>query len=292
MLRRIRLGRHAGALYFAVACILAASLLMFRFRRPPVIIIEDAAGTSAAMTEGNAASASRLTNPDSGEESTAEAGSDKPDIRDDDPSSSGTDKPGLSGTGAQQELIYVHVAGQVAKPGLYGLPLGSRVHQAIEAAGGMTSKADRDSVNIALPVSDGQQVFIPALKLQSPASNASKSPAIGAAEPKMASGTEEKATETQIEAESGPQGRLDVTADEPEQEGVASAGEGIALRIDINTAGQAELEQLPGVGPSTAMKIIQYREANGPFTTIEGLMDVSGIGPAKFAAMKDMVVVR
>ncbi len=214
------------------------------------------------------------------------------DIKDDNPTATGTSSEGLGENAALQGLIYVHVTGQVAKPGLYGLPEGSRVHQAVEAAGGMTSKADRDSVNIALPISDGQQVFIPALKPQAPTITASKSSTAVAAEPKQATKTEETASVTQTAAAPEPQGRLDVTADKPEQPGVDPTAEDAILKVDINAAGQAELEQLPGIGPSTAIKIIEYRESNGPFTSIEGLMDVSGIGPAKFAAMKDMVVVR
>lgn len=72
---------------------------------------------------------------------------------------------------------------------------------------------------------------------------------------------------------------------------VVSGAADQALRVNINTAGPAELETLPGVGPATAQNIIDHRQANGPFSNIEEIMDVSGIGPAKFEQMKELIVV-
>lgn len=138
--------------------------------------------------------------------------------------------------------IVVHVAGEVITPGVYELPAGSRLIDAIEAAGGSTSRADTDAINLAMPVSDAQQVLVPRKGAR----------------------------------RSSPQGGG----------GNAAA---IDSRVNLNTASATELETLPGVGPQTAQAIITHRNERGPFLSVDELLDVPGIGPAKLAALRERV---
>lgn len=147
--------------------------------------------------------------------------------------------------------LWVHVAGAVGRPGLYELADGARVGDALAAAGGARPEAAVDAVNLARPLADGEQVYVPTIEER----DAGLTPPAAATE-----------------------GLTDG--------GVSGAG------IDINHASAAELEELPGVGPATAKKIVDDREANGPFASPEDLMRVSGIGEKKFEAMRELVVVR
>ncbi len=156
--------------------------------------------------------------------------------------------PTTLGSGLGDPLI-VHVVGEVDSPGVFTLPAGSRVLDAVEAAGGPTSEADLQRVNLAAGLSDGVQVRLP------------------------------KIGETQTEMPAGISGQ-----------GVGEgSGSGV---ININLASAAQLEALAGVGPATAKAIVAHRDEHGPFTSADGLLDVSGIGPAKLAAMVDQVSVR
>lgn len=150
--------------------------------------------------------------------------------------------------------IAVHVIGAVPRPGLYEFPKGARIQDAIEAAGGLLTTANADTLNLAALLEDGQQLDIPykAGLIEAPL-----------AVPVLPSSD---ATPT-------------VTAN-PE----------IDL-ININTATLEELDRLPGIGPTTAQKIIDYRETNGPFAAIEDIMNVSGIGPATFEDIKKLITV-
>lgn len=129
--------------------------------------------------------------------------------------------------------ITVHVAGEVVSPGLVRIPPGSRVADAIAAAGGFTLAAEPATLNLAAPVADGQQVVV------------------------------------------GGAGSFEVPPG----------------KVSLNRASAAELEVLNGVGPVLASRIVAYREANGLFTSVEDLLDVSGIGEAKLATIRETVVV-
>jgi competence protein ComEA len=142
------------------------------------------------------------------------------------------------------EEVVVHVAGAVASPGVQRLAPGSRVIDAVEAAGGPLPDADLARVNLAAPLADGQQVYVP----------------LPGEEPPVVAGPG----------------------------GGGTAGGGL---VNVNTATGPELETLPGVGPSTAAAIIAHRDANGPFTSVDQLIDVRGIGEAKLAALRDLVSV-
>ncbi|MHB1018200.1 MAG: ComEA family DNA-binding protein [Coriobacteriia bacterium] len=151
-------------------------------------------------------------------------------------------------------VAVVHVAGAVLCPGVYSLPVGARVSDAVAAAGGALGSAAPDAVNLARIVADGERIYIP--------------------------------TQEEAEGAPGEVGTAGSWSGEPTAGGVSADG-----TIDVNRATAAELEELPGVGPATAQKIIDDRETNGPFTKPEDLMRVPGIGAKKFEAMREQVSV-
>jgi competence protein ComEA len=138
--------------------------------------------------------------------------------------------------------LVVHVVGAVRRPGLYRLPSGSRVNDAVERAGGATHRANLAGINLAAPVADGLQVVVP-----------NKTPGAGSAPAAGAGGG----------TTSGP--------------------------LDLNSATLEELETLPGVGPVTAQKILDYRTQHGAFTSVDELDAVPGIGPSHMAQLKGLV---
>lgn len=140
--------------------------------------------------------------------------------------------------------VMIDVKGAVKNAGLYELPAGSRVNDAIEAAGGFLPDADSRSINLAVIVLDESSVYVPA---------------------------------------QGEEAAPLTTA--------ASGGDGQQL-IDLNAATEAELTELPGIGPAKAAAIVAHRTENGPFKNIEQLMDVTGIGEKSFEQLKDLIRVR
>ena len=143
---------------------------------------------------------------------------------------------------AAAKLLVVDVAGAVRRPGLYRLRSGSRIDDAIEAAGGPTAKAQLDAVNLAAPVADGEQVVVPG---RGAGGLAVSPPAAGA-------------------APSGP--------------------------LDLNTATAEQLDALPGIGPVTAQKILDYRQEHGAFHAVAELEGVPGIGAGRLAQLKGLVI--
>lgn len=150
-------------------------------------------------------------------------------------------------TAAAPEEVYVHVCGAVKKAGLYRLPAGARVGDAVDMAGGFTKKANQDAVNLAAFVSDGQQIYIP---------------------------YESEAVR------SGPESSSD--------DGLPEAGQG---RVNINTAQEAELTSLSGIGESKALAIVEYRREHGSFSSPEDIRKVPGIGDGIYNRIKDLITV-
>ena len=152
--------------------------------------------------------------------------------------------------------IVVQVAGKVARPGVYHLPADARVVDLVDAAGGVIGDGDAGGVALAARLADGQRVVVPA---------AGEHVAVGGngASPSAPSGGA---------AAAGPAGAP--TADDP---------------VDLNTATLADLDRLPGVGPATAAAIVAYRDAHGPFRTVDDLGEVRGIGPARLEALRALV---
>jgi len=150
--------------------------------------------------------------------------------------------PALTSTTAAATVV-VHAAGAVRRPGIYTLPAGGRVADLLAMAGGATSDADLDRVNLAAKVVDGSQIYVPR------------------------------------RGESAP----------------AGAGNGGAVAVsgplDLNTATVEQLDELPGIGPTTAKAIVDTRERMGGFHSVDDLLEVRGIGPAKLDAIRDLVTV-
>lgn len=157
----------------------------------------------------------------------------------------------------ETEKIAVHIIGEVNKPGIIYLEEGARINDAIEEAGGETKEADLAQVNLAYVLQDGQKIYIPNKK--------------------------EKIT-TYIIQESGNNGVVEENSNTNESKGENE-------KVNINTASQSELDGLPGIGDSIAQRIIDYREQNGNFKSIEELKEVKGIGKAKFEEIKDRVTI-
>jgi competence protein ComEA len=156
--------------------------------------------------------------------------------------------------------VVVQVSGAVNRPGLYSLPPGSRIHDALVAAGGLSSSAELATLNLAAYVEDGQRIEVPSRQ----------------ATPLTLKATLTAPPSSGIVA--GPS-QTKSSAQPPPPTGL----------ININTATQAELESLPGIGPSLAQRILAYREENGLFKTIEDIQQVKGIGPAIFDRIKDLI---
>ena len=143
--------------------------------------------------------------------------------------------------------IRVHVTGAVSNPDVYSLPPGSRVQDAVNAAGGVLPNAYTYTLNLAGRLEDGDKVFVPFIAQD--------------------------------------------TSENPQEEKDKSAPALVQFPLDINTATQEELELLPGIGESKAQAIIEYREDNGPFTTVEQIQNVPGIGPGIFDEINDLIIV-
>lgn len=138
--------------------------------------------------------------------------------------------------------VVVHIAGAVAAPGVHELPVGARVVDAVQAAGGASEGAELDALNLAAPVVDGQRIHVPRV---------------------------------------GEVG----TAVWPGSDHLPPA------LIDLNRASATELEELPGIGPAIAGEIVADRDRHGPFATVDDLLRVRGIGPAKLSALRDRAMV-
>jgi competence protein ComEA len=166
-----------------------------------------------------------------------------------------------AGAAPAKPAIWVDVVGAVRRPGLYALPAGARIAAALEKAGGVRGRADRAAVNLAAKLADGQQIVVPLRR-----AGASGLPVAGAA------------------AVGGTGGAGGAAAG-----GAAAGGLAAGATISLSSATQEQLEQLDGIGPALAGRIIQYREEHGGFRSVDQLQEVSGIGDKRFQALKSRI---
>jgi competence protein ComEA len=244
---QVRLGRvrvPTAAVVAVLALVLAAACL-FLVR---VLWAERAAGAASPAAPPSGVTVTSAGGPAGADPSSTTAGPGP---------TGGGDGTGGSATGeaAASEQVVVHVVGQVARPGLVRLQPGARVADAITEAGGPTKQADLAALNLARPVTDGEQVHVP---------RPGETPPV-------------------------PQG--------PSPPGTVSDGSGGAAGgaggglVNLNSADQATLESLPGVGPVLAQRILEWRSEHGRFTSVEELREVSGIGDKVFARLQPKVTV-
>ena len=157
------------------------------------------------------------------------------------------------------DIVIIHITGSVKNPGIVKLKEGSRIEDAIESAGGLTENADITKVNLAYVVEDGTKIKIPSAS------------------------EEDIGDEDIIDSKSGDNIII-------EENAVPSNNS--TQNININKATEKEFETLPGIGPSLASKIIEYRNQNGKFGSIEDIKNVNGIGDNKYEKIKDLITVK
>ena len=167
--------------------------------------------------------------------------------------------------------VVFQVAGCVKSPGVYSLPTGKRVIDAIRAAGGAKHHADLDSINLAEKIKDSSRIYVPSVK---------ETRAAAAPRPAPFAATKSASAQVPVSrSSSSPRINLPGSARQ------TSSG----AMVNINTAGVDELDELPGVGPATAQKIIDFRTSIGRFSSVDQLLDVKGIGPSKIEQMRPFV---
>ncbi len=188
---------------------------------------------------------------------------------------------------SSDSYIYVYVCGAVESPGLYQLEQGSRVYDAITAAGGLRDDACEDYWNQAACVSDGQMIDVPTEAEVEASGSGSSGSSTDASSGSNASGGSMDASSGSGAAGSGTGDSSEAdTSGSDSSSGTSSSG-----LININTATAEELMQIPGIGEARAEAIISYREENGGFSSIEDIKNVSGIGDALFDKMKNYIEV-
>lgn len=160
------------------------------------------------------------------------------------------------------DRILVHISGAVNKEGIIELKVNSRISDAIDQAEGLREDASIDDINLAYKLEDGMKVHIPT--------------------------KQEKENIKQTDQEEYVSTSSGVTTVKEETQSVENSKNS---KVNINTATQTQLETLPGIGPSTAIKILTYRKEKGKFTKIEELKEVSGIGEAKYEKIKEKITV-
>jgi competence protein ComEA len=216
-------GELLGLIVVLVATIAGAGLWYARSLPKPVTIAEAPGGAVAKAAPADGA-------PDAG---------------------AGAISPSAADPAAPTGSVIVDVTGQVRRPGVYELPLGARVIDAIQRAGGPKENAELSVLNLAAPLADGQQVVVPKPgQVVSPG--------------------------------------VVPTAPVP---GAVPGAPGSGELINVNTADALTLEDLPGIGPVLSQTIVQHRTEHGPFTSVDQLEDVSGIGPATLEKLRPLVTV-
>lgn len=167
---------------------------------------------------------------------------------------------------AQAKTVRVQVSGAVLEPGIYDVPASCRVEEAIAAASGLTENADSERVNLVRKVRDGMQIRVPVKKAERTSRTQRKS-----AQAKSGLGESASGKSGSVKAGSG-------------------RNNSIMQSVRINSASASELQQLPGIGPALAQRIVETR-SRGRFASVEDLLRVPGIGKAKLAKLRDYVEV-
>lgn len=152
---------------------------------------------------------------------------------------------------SEKDEILIHISGSVKNEKVISLPEGSRIQDAINAAGGLTDEADLTNINLAYILEDGEKIYIP-----------------------------KKGEQT------------DENVDNSNSSLFKNSNSSKQIKVNINKASQEELEKISGIGPSTALKIINYRKENGKFTSKEDIKNVPGIGDIKYENIKDYIYVK
>ena len=237
-------------------------------------------GLQEAKAEVDAESSEEKTSGQKSKKDTDEKKADTEDRQNDDGSSAESRKKQAESGGSdagngteinstgetQPEMIYVDVCGAVANPGVFQLAAGSRVFQAIEAAGGYLPEAVQNCVNRAGVLTDGQQLYI------------------------LTQEEMERQGLDPAEMAGASDGQMNGSAGTGQNTGIAAQAQQ-DNRININTADETQLTTLTGIGATRAQAIIAYRQENGPFAAIEDIMNVQGIKEGTFAKIKDEIVV-
>ncbi len=237
-------------------------------------------GLQEAKAEVDAESSEEKTSGQKSKKDTDEKKADTEDRQNDDGSSAESRKKQAESGGSdagngteinstgetQPEMIYVDVCGAVANPGVFQLATGSRVFQAIEAAGGYLPEAVQNCVNRAGVLTDGQQLYI------------------------LTQEEMERQGLDPAEMAGASDGQMNGSAGTGQNTGIAAQAQQ-DNRININTADETQLTTLTGIGATRAQAIIAYRQENGPFAAIEEIMNVQGIKEGTFAKIKDEIVV-
>lgn len=167
--------------------------------------------------------------------------------------------------------IVIYIIGEVKQEGVYELDEDSRISDAIEKAGGTKENADLSQINLAYKIEDGMRIYIP-----------QKGELVQDKE-KIEDKTQEIVTGKRTDITTSTQVNSNLSTNKKSKTDIE--------KININKATQTELETLPGIGPSTAEKIIAYRKENGNFKNIEDIMNVNGIGESKYNKIKDLISV-
>jgi competence protein ComEA len=197
----------------------------------------------------------------------------------------------LTSSTSFEEPVVIQISGQVKNPGVYELPFNSRVYQAISKAGGLLPNAETENINLADWVKDGSQIIVPAKSTFTTPSN--ETAKIDPAPETPSLGLDSQPIETAPAGSTFTQETKRATS----KNGTAKAPKSTSKEppkspIDLNRAMSDELQQLPGVGPAMANRILQYRKDNRGFTSVDDLNNVNGIGPKKLEKIKPFAIVK
>jgi competence protein ComEA len=226
----------------------------------PMLVSQPTAGDTEGSTVAPAADAEPAAGAATQSDPTPEAAGEAVPAESDGGVAPGDGDPSAPAATAVPPPIIVHVSGAVLDPGVVDLVAGARVYEAVQAAGGSAADADLDRVNLAAPLVDGERIHVPAIGEDAPPELVpSVRPATAPAGDAAASGVSPTPT---------------------------------PLIVDLNRASALELEALPGIGPATSQAIVSTRDARGPFHSVDELLEVPGIGPAKLEQLRPHVWVQ